>query len=127
MTWFAASVITYARFEDGRQNKYPIKERLLLVKACGLPQARKKTRRLVRLFPGKFPYRGRRAKWVFGGIRRIVACLNPLRSMGADRSRPADGTELTSSQFLLTSRKDLEKFVAGAPVRGFYMALGSWE
>lgn len=127
MPWFAASVIAYARFADGRQTKYPMKERVLIVKAGSLVRARRKARRQISLFPGFFPYRGRRAKWCFGGIRRIVQCMPPAECGGVEAGKLMDGTELTCSQYLIKTSEDLKKFVDGAPVKVSYMQDGSWR
>ena len=62
---------------------------------------------------GTFRWEKRDARWVYIGLRKLLRCdfLD---------ATPTHGTEITFSQFELSSRENLEKFVAGESVAVLY-------
>ena len=56
---------------------------------------------------------GRPAEMVFVGIRKLIE----VRTVEDIEDKPADGSEVTYSEFVLDSEEDLRKLAAGEPVR----------
>jgi Domain of unknown function (DUF4288) len=111
--WFAASVIMYVQFKDGAQNKYPIWENIILIEATSdkeaLEKAEKRGREDEGDSEGSFHWEERPARWVFGGIRKLLKCKD------AD-NRPTDGTEITYSQMQVATEEAFNKLINGEAV-----------
>jgi hypothetical protein len=98
------------RFKDGKQDKFPIWENVLLVTAESPDEAEQKAIRRAREdegdSSGSYTYDGRPATWVVAGIRKLIECQNA-------ETPPADGTEVTYSVFEADSEETVEKLTSG--------------
>jgi hypothetical protein len=113
MAWYAAHAIMSVKFTDGNQDKYPIWENIILIKADSDAEALEKAKKRAKQDESSsipdFTWKGRSASWVFAGIRKLIACVD-------SESRPKDGTEITYSEMELDTAEDLFKLVNGQPV-----------
>ena len=114
MPWYAAHAILYVRFKAGKQRRFPVWENVLLVRARTAREAWRKAQRRAREDQGDsggtFRWAGRRAEWVFAGLRKVVAVS--ARSEG----RLGDGDEITYNEYEVDDAAALERLVAGASV-----------
>lgn len=108
--WYAASIIMYVQFKDGKQDKYPIWENVILIKARSEKEAFEKAKKRGREDEGdseeSFCWEERPAKWIFGGIRKLIKCSDTS-------NRPNDMDEITYSQMEVKTRKNLLKLING--------------
>lgn len=118
MPWFAAHVIMSVRFKDGRQDKYPVWENIILIEAPTDKEAWCKAEARAKEDEGDsrgtFTWDGRAATWVFAGIRKLIIC----DQLGAP---PESGLEITYSELELRTPEDLQKLVEGQPVTVTYV------
>lgn len=127
MTWYAAHIVTYIKFLDGKQDTYPIWENVVLIEANSDDIAFREAERI-----GKEAYEapvvdvlseGRPATWIFAGIRKIIECqdtpVKPLDPAGID-ARLGHATEATYSKMRVDSEEALTKLVQGEPVTVLY-------
>ena len=117
MTWYAASIIMYTGFKDGKQDKYPIWENIVLIQAEATDQALKKaTKRGLEDegdSNGTYLYEDRPAMLIFAGIRKLIETQN-------SGTQPSDGTEVTYSQMEVYDYESLSKLVNGEPITILY-------
>ncbi len=117
MTWYAAHAIMVIKFKNGVQNKYPFWENIFLVKADSVDEAFEKAETRARQdegdSQGSFTHEGRPASWVFGGLRRLVTCVN-------SEEQPTDGTEITYSEMEVSNETDFAKLINGELVTVWY-------
>ena len=118
--WYAAHVIMSVKFTDPQdQTVYPVWENIFLVCATNEDAARAKAQELGRSNETDgsdgFRWKGKPAKWVFAGIRKLIECRSDDES-----DRPVDGAEVTYSQIILPDREALTKLVNGRPVTVYY-------
>jgi len=117
MTWYAAHAIMVVKFKDGIQDKYPLWENIFLVKADSTAEALAKAETRARQdegdSQGSFTHEGRPATWVFGGLRRLVTCLDA-------EEQPTDGTEITYAEMEVTTETDFYKLINGEAVMVWY-------
>jgi hypothetical protein len=110
MTWYAAHSITYVKFKDGNQDKYPIWENIILIEALSNSEAWDKAIARAKEDEDKeesdLLWGDRPAIFVFAGIRKIVLCVDA-------EERPNHGTEITYSQMEIDSLESLSKFLRG--------------
>ncbi len=115
-TWYSADVVMFVEFSDGKQTHFPAWENIILVEAESEEAAFEKAEALGRRGEGddsgEFRWDGRPARWVFAGVRKLTEC-----AVLADSDRPGDGTEVSFSELELDSRADIERLVAGEPVK----------
>lgn len=113
MGWYAAHVIMVTRFKDGKQDKFPIWENVILVSAGSPQEAEKKAIRRAREdegdSSGTYTYEGRAATWVVAGIRKLIECQD-------GENCPADGTEITYSVFEADNEDIVEQLASGGSV-----------
>ena len=118
MKWYAAHAVMYVKWKQGRQNVFPVWENVLLIKAkdgrAALRLARARAREDAGDSRGSLVWDGRPAVWKFGGIRKVIACQE-------EASQPTHGQELTYSEFLVGSRRELEKLIKGKSARVDYV------
>ncbi len=117
MAWYAAHVVMGIQFKEGQQDKYPFWENIILIQADTVDEAFEKTERRARAdegdSQGTFTHEGRPARWVFGGIRRLVACVDY-------DERPTDGTEISYSEMEVATEADWLKVINGEAVTVWY-------
>jgi len=117
MAWYAAHAIMFAKFVDENQDKYPIWENIILIKANSDEEALKKAHIRAKedesQIEGDFTWEGRSASWVFAGIRKLITCVD-------SELRPKDGTEITYSEMEIDTVENLSEFVDGNSVTVVY-------
>jgi hypothetical protein len=117
MKWYAASVVMYTKFKEGVQDKYPIWENVILIKAESDEEALEKAKKRGRAdegdSDGTYFYEDRAATMVFGGVRKVIKTQD-------SQNRPGDGTEITYSQMMVDNEEALRKLVGGEPITVLY-------
>jgi hypothetical protein len=120
MAWYAASIILFVNFKDGKQDKFPVWENVVLVEAedegAALSRAELLGRAEAGDADGSMTWDGRPASWCFAGIRKLLTVSNP-RSVS---NEPADGAEVSYSEFIVENQRDLDKLVRGQEVKITY-------
>ena len=113
MDWYAAHLIQYFKYREGRQRSFQVWENIVLVRAASADEAFDKAEQIGRedeadddetLRMGNHP-----AKMVFAGVRKVVLCVDPEK-------RPGDGTEVSYNEMVLRSEEAIRKLAAGEPV-----------
>src|SRR5207253_4569716 len=114
--WYCAHIIMHVKPKITTVGKLVVWENIVLVEADSPDQALEKAEKWGRedeehcsdgLTLNKKP-----AEMVFAGIRKLIE----VRTIGDIDDKPADGSELTYSEFLLDSEDDLRKLAAGESV-----------
>jgi hypothetical protein len=113
MNWFAAHLVLYVRFKKQPQSRFPVWENIVLFRAASEDEAFARAEHYGHAEEGdddgSFHWDGEPACWVFVGVRKLTACVDPT-------SQPGDGTELTYLEMELDSREAVERLVNGEPV-----------
>jgi hypothetical protein len=113
MNWYAAHLVMYVRLKGTPQDRYPIWENVVLVKADSeekaFTQAECRGREDAGDDDGSFRWGGVAATWVFAGVRKLTLCQDA-------NSRPGNGTEVTFIEMEAASLDAIEKLVSGKPV-----------
>ncbi len=113
MPWYAAHIVMTVQLKGKRQNRFPVWENIVLVKAKSEGEAFLKAEANGHANEGDddetFRWDGQPATWIFAGIRKLALCVDP-------RSRPKDGTEITFNEYLLDSKEAVEKYAGGDQV-----------
>ena len=114
MNWYAAHMIQYFKYRQGRQRSFLVWENIVLIRARTLEEAFAKAEKRGWDDPcmdpdESFRWGGKPAEWVFGGVRKLTACVDA-------EERPTDGTEVTYLEMEVGSKADLEKLIACQPV-----------
>jgi Domain of unknown function (DUF4288) len=106
--WYAAHIVMYVTFKHGMQDYYPVWENIVLIKARSEHDAFAKAEKIGRDgegdTDGSFRWEGRKARWGFGGVRKLVRCQD------SDR-RPGDQTEVTYQQFIVPTKEALDRLL----------------
>lgn len=121
MPWFAASVIMHICFKYGEQDKYPVWENVLLIDAPSNEEALQKAETLGREQEGdeggSLTWAERPAKWVYSGTRKLLTVSNP----SSGENLPADGAEISYSEFEVPDDVSLSRPVNGEEVTVLYV------
>src|SRR5262249_12574281 len=112
MNWYAAHLIQYFKYREGKQRSIMVWENIVLIRAASADEAYRKAEKIGRedtiddktLRVGKHP-----AKMVFAGVRKIVECVDP-------KKRPGGGTEVSYNEMVLRSEEAIRKLAAGEDV-----------
>lgn len=131
MTWFAAHIISYVKFEDGVQDTYPLWENVILIEAESDTKAFEEAQRIGQAYyddsadPEKagLTWDERPAYWVFAGVRKLIKITetaSTIMEQSDPWSRPGHGTEVTYSEMVVDSAEALSKLVNGSPVTVLY-------
>lgn len=113
MGWYAAHLVMYSMFKDGIQDRFPIREDVVLIEAPTVEAAFAKARREGKAREGDddgtHGFEGRPATRVFVGVRKLIECefVN-----GA----PGDGTEVSYSHFEVSDRAAVQLLAKGEPI-----------
>lgn len=117
MKWYAASIIICIKYKDGNQGTYPLMENVVLIQASTDDEAYEKASKRALTYEGDadgtFCWDGRPANAVFGGIRKVIECVD-------SDSPPDDGTEITYSMMEVDSEDTLKKLIDGESVAIVY-------
>ena len=122
MTRYAAHLILAVRFRDGRQDRFPCYENVVLLEAEtddeAMTMAEEYGKEDARDLDDDFRWGDRPAYWEFVGVRKLIECRE------AEPGFPDDPvlsrTELTYSRMELASEEDLRKLAGGEPVAVTY-------
>lgn len=112
--WFAAHIVMYFKFHDGRQDCFPIYEDVVLFRAKDPDAARALAEKVGIL--GEDPtckHAGRAATLTFAGVRKVISCEFP--------ATPGSGQEATYSQFTVNNEAELQRFIEGESVSVEYV------
>jgi hypothetical protein len=114
MSWYAAHLILYVKFKQKAQQRFPLWENIVLIKAASeekaFAMAERRGLEQAGDDGGTFRWGGEPAEWVFGGVRKLTLCE------GGD-SRPGDGMEVTYLEMEVESKAALGRLLNGHPVR----------
>jgi hypothetical protein len=114
VSWYAAHLVLYVKLKDRSQQRFPVWENIILIKADSEDEAFAKAERRGREEEGDdggtFRWCGQPARWVFAGVRKVTVCQDPEK-------RPGDGTEITFTEMEVGSQQAVEELVEGRPVR----------
>ena len=63
-------------------------------------------------------WNGKRARWAFAGIRKLVSCVDLVNHANLDgkETKVGHGTEITYFQFTMKSLSDVDDFLTGKEV-----------
>jgi hypothetical protein len=113
MNWYAAHLIQYFKYREGRQRSFRVWENIVLVRAGSGDEAFAKAERIGReeeaVDDRSLRIGDRPAKLVFAGVRKIVLCVDPGR-------RPGDGTEVSYTEMTLPSEEAVCQLARGKSV-----------
>lgn len=116
MSWYAAHIVLYVQFREGRQLLVPVWENVLLVQADSqeeaLTKAEKRGQQDAADDDPSFQWGGRLARWCFAGVRKLTQ-YEPNK-------QPEDGSKITYSQLRFHSLDDVRRFVDGQRVAVYY-------
>jgi hypothetical protein len=116
---YAAHLIMAVRFREGRQDRFPCYENVVLVYANSDEEAMQKAREYgeAEAEAGEtFDWNERPAYWEFVGVRKLIECRTP----GSQDDKIGPGTEVTYSLLVLPSEEDLRRLADGEPVTVTY-------
>ena len=113
MAWYAAHLIMYVKLKDHRQDRFPVWENIVLIKADSEEEAFATAERRGRADAGDddggFRWGDHPAAWVFAGVRKLTLCQDSGK-------RPGDGTEVSYTEMEVGSVEAIEKLLGGEPV-----------
>jgi hypothetical protein len=114
MNWYSAHIIMYVELRDRTQQRYPVWENIVLIKARDADAAFETAERRGRSeegdSDGSFRWGKHPARWVFAGVRKLTECVDAS-------DRPADGTEVSYTEFELESLDAVRRLAAGKSVQ----------
>lgn len=125
MIWYAAHIISYVKFIDASQDKYPVWENVVLIYAESVDDAYEMAENIGKsdYHGSHLSWEGREGTWEFAGVRKLIECQDIPSKMVERRNneyRPGHGTEITFLQMELDNEEDLLKLVQGDPVTVLY-------
>src|SRR5262249_4194235 len=93
--------------------EFPVWENVVLVQGRSEEEAFRKAERKGQEAAGDdggtFRWGGKRASWVFAGVRKLTQCEDP-------EDRPGDGTEVTYTEWILRSKRAVGQFAQSGRV-----------
>ncbi len=124
MPWYAAHVVLYYEFRDGPQVEYPVMENIYLIHAGTDDEAFAKAEKRGRsdcTEDESLSVKGRPARLVFGGVRKLISCIaDPETLAPSPVETIEDGAEATYSFLVVSSRQNLDALIKGDPVNVLY-------
>lgn len=120
---YTAHIVMQVVFTEEPQTDFPVWENIVLVQA-DTPEAAEQAARQIGLADegnsdGTLTWNGKKARWAFAGIRRLVSCMDIIHHApldGPEIQTVGHGTEVTYLQFTLKSHEDLQAFLKGSEV-----------
>jgi hypothetical protein len=120
MCWYAAHIIEYLKFLDGKQNNYEVYENIVLIEAETTEAAFAEAKKLGQKYEVEVTVgpENRPARWTFAGIRTLVECQNITTDSLAQplNFKPLHGTEITYIPMTVDSEEALVRLVEGQAV-----------
>jgi hypothetical protein len=118
--WYSAHVIMHLKPKVRTKGEQLVWENVLLIEAES-PEIAVKKAEMIGLEDQAANSDGltideKPVTMVFVGVRKLIEC----RTVGDIEDKPADGSEVTYSEFLLESEEDLRKLALGDPVKIMY-------
>jgi hypothetical protein len=105
------------RFKSGQQDTFPVWEDVVLIASDSIDEAfaiaEREGKRREKGGSDTMVWEGQPARFEFAGIRKLIKCEEVER-------RPVSGTEITYSEFVLSSLEDVRKFCRGESVSVIY-------
>ena len=128
MSWYVAHAILYFEADPASTDPISVLENVYLIEAEDEETARLKAEERGRAecgnAHGTLKYKGRPAELRYGGLRKLTTPIRRAEGMVRSPDIPndslEDGTEVTYSRLVVSSRQDLEALVAGQPVSVSY-------
>ncbi|ADV64029.1 hypothetical protein Isop_3472 [Isosphaera pallida ATCC 43644] len=118
MAWYSAHLVMYSMFKDGIQDKFPLREDVVLIEADSVGEAFDRAKRRGKEREGDdqgtHSYDGRASNWVFIGVRKLIECDLLVND------RPGDGSEVSYSMLEVRDRASVQRFAKGEPVEALY-------
>src|SRR5215212_447535 len=100
MTWYAAHIISYVKFKEGIQDRFPLWENVVLIEADSDDKALEEAEKIGKSDyddsddpdnNGDMTWDERPAYWVFAGIRKLMLCTviaSTVVDKGIDNTLP---------------------------------------
>src|SRR5262249_18541854 len=92
MSWYAAHLVLYVKLKEQRQDRFPVWENIVLIRAGSEEEAFAKAEQRGREEEGDdegtFRWGGQPAQWVLAGARRPAACGGADTRRGGGRETP---------------------------------------
>lgn len=118
--WYSAHVIMHLKPNGQRTGKRLVWENIILVQGdspeIALEKAKKAGVEDQEYCSEGLTVDGKPAKMVFLGVRKLIEC----RTVGDVEDKPADGSEVSFSEFLVEGDDDLRKLARGDAVKVIY-------
>ena len=124
MSWYAASAIFVFRVRSGKQRRFPVWENVYLIEATSDVDALRKAEQLAKdqqVTDATLTLDGKPAELSYAGIRKVLTIENPFPA-DPNADRPRDGTEVTYSEFTVSSEKEIKKLLRGERLSVVYEA-----
>ena len=120
MCWYAAHIIEYLKFLDGKQDNYEVYENIVLIQADTSEAALIEAKKLGQKYEVEVTVgpENRPARWTFAGIRTLVECqaFNSDTLEQSPNFKPSHGTEVTYIPMTVDSEEALTQLVKGQSV-----------
>jgi hypothetical protein len=120
MGWYGANIIIYLEYLDGNQDKYPVEENIVLIKATTGKEAFIEAEKIGRQYELKVTIGAvdKPAKWVYGGVRAIIECqdIDPDTLEQSPNFVPSHGTEVSYASLIVDNKEALTKLINGESV-----------
>lgn len=113
MNWYAAHLVMYVERKAKHQDRFPLWENIVLIRADTEDEAFAKAEQRGREDEGDddgtFRWGDEPACWVFAGVRKLTLCQDAEK-------RPGDGTEISFTELEVGSTETIGKLLAGEAV-----------
>ncbi len=118
--WYAAHLIEYLKFEDGKQDSFEVYENIVLIDAPDNQAAFNAAEKLGKTYEHSTivgPER-RPARWTFAGVRSLTECQDsdPETLAQPPDFKPKHATEITYLALVVDSEEALQKLINGEEV-----------
>lgn len=112
--WYCAHALHYFEYKDGKQDEYFVWEHMYLIQARTPEEALSKgevrgKKDEVYSDDEDLRLNERKVRLRFITVRKVVEC----QDLDEDSETPIDGTELSYSEYSVSSKKDFEKLIHG--------------
>lgn len=115
MAWYAAHVIEYFKYREGKQDVFPVYENIYLIEAKNADIALEKAEKIIeecnKYDDKTLRLNDRPAKAISAGIRRLIDV-----SHSGEEGVLQNGDEVTYNEFNVFDEKDIQKMLDGEDV-----------